>query len=619
MARISRKTAHHATRPHRRARRAPARAHPHPRRRDGHDDPALPARRGRTFAASASATIAHDLKGNNDLLALTQPRVIREIHDAYLAAGADIIETNTFNSTSIAQADYGMRGARARAQPRGGAHRARVRRRAGRARTPDKPRFVAGALGPTNRTASISPDVNDPGRAQRHASTSSSPPTARRSTGLVEGGADLLLVETIFDTLNAKAALFAIEPYFERARRAACRSWSPARSPTRRAARCRARRPRRSGTRCATRGRSPSGFNCALGAELMRPVHRGARARRRHLRLVLSERRAAEPDVANGYDETPEQTARAARASSRRAASSTSSAAAAARRPTHIRAIARRGRGVPPRARPGAATDAARPRRGCASPASSRSTSATTRCSSTSASAPTSPARARSRKLILAGDYAGALSRSRASRSRTARRSSTSTWTRRCSTRKAAMVRFLNLIAAEPDIARVPVMIDSSKWEVIEAGLKCVQGKPIVNSISHEGRRGRVPAPGEARAPLRRGGRRDGVRREGPGRHASSARSRSASAATTSSSTSVGFPPEDIIFDPNIFAIATGIEEHNNYAVDFIEATRWIREHLPHAKVSGGVSNVSLLASAATTRCARRSTPCSCITRSTPA
>ena len=160
---------------------------------------------------------------------------------------------------------------------------------------------------------------------------------------------------------------------------------------------------------------------------------------------------------------------------------------------------------------------------------------------------------------------------------------------------KAAMARFLNLIASEPDISRVPVMIDSSKWEVIEAGLKCVQGKCVVNSISMKEGEDEFVRQAQLVQALRRGGDRDGVRRAGPGRHASSARSRSASAPTTSSSTKSAFPPEDIIFDPNIFAIATGIEEHNNYAVDFIEATRWIRENLPHARVSGGVSNVSLL------------------------
>jgi hypothetical protein len=180
----------------------------------------------------------------------------------------------------------------------------------------------------------------------------------------------------------------------------------------------------------------------------------------------------------------------------------------------------------------------------------------------------------------------------RASRSRTARRSSTSTWTRPCSTAAAAMVRFLNLIAGEPEIARVPIMIDSSKWEVIEAGLKCIQGKGIVNSISAEGRRGRVPPPGHAGAALRRRRGGDGLRREGPGRHLP-AQDRDLPRAYRLLVDEVGFPPEDIIFDPNIFAIATGIEEHDNYAVDFIEATRWIKQHLPGAKVSGGVSNVS--------------------------
>ena len=201
---------------------------------------------------------------------------------------------------------------------------------------------------------------------------------------------------------------------------------------------------------------------------------------------------------------------------------------------------------------------------------------------------------------------------------RAARRSSTSTWTRRCSTRRRRWSRFLNLIAAEPDIARVPVMIDSSKWEVIEAGLKCVQGKPIVNSISLK--EGEAEFLRQAKLVRRYGAAvdRDGVRREGPGRHASSARSRSASALRPPRRPQVGFPPEDIIFDPNVFAIATGIEEHNNYAVDFIDATRWIRAAPAAREGVGRHLQRVLLASAATSRCARRSTRCSSTTRSAP-
>ena len=377
------------------------RAHPDPRRRDGHDDPALPAWARPTIAATCLAGHAHDVKGDNDLLVLTQPDVIRAIHDAYLEAGADIIETNTFNATAIAQADYRLEG-RVREINLAAARIARECADAWTARTPDKPRFVAGALGPTNRTASISPDVNDPGA--RNTSFDALVATYGEAIeALADGGVDLLLVETVFDTLNAKAALFAIDAWFERSGR---------RLPV-----------IVSGTITDASGRTLSGqtteafwnsvrharplavgLNCALGAALMRPyIEELARVADTYVSCYPNAG-LPNPMAETGYDETPERDLAADHGFRRE------------RLRQHRRRLLRHDARAHPRdcrrgEEPAAAQGAARRRRriagrgltpkpitqcpaSCASPASSRSTSATTRCSSTSASAPTSPARA---------------------------------------------------------------------------------------------------------------------------------------------------------------------------------------------------------------------------------
>jgi 5-methyltetrahydrofolate--homocysteine methyltransferase len=528
--------------------------------------------RGARFAAAE-----RDLKGNNDLLVLTQPQMIADIHRQYLEAGADIIETNTFNSTSIAQADYGLQSLVRELNFAA----ARIARRVcdEYAERAQRPVFVAGALGPTNRTASLSPDVNDPGfRAVTFDDLVAAYAEATRA--LIEGGVDLLLIETVFDTLNAKAALYAVGQVFDELGKELPVIVS--------------------GTITDASGRTLSGqtteafwnsirhgnllsvgLNCALGARQLRPyVQELARIADT---FVAAYPNAGLPNAFGEYDETPEETAEILREF---AASGLVNlvGGCCGTTPDHIRAIAAAVRGLPPR-------KLAQPPRQCRLAgleplnisADSLFVNVGERTNVTGS--------AKFRKLIEANDYNGALEIAKQQVANGAQIIDVNMDEGMLDS-ETAMVRFLNLIAAEPDVTRVPIMIDSSKWSVIEAGLKCVQGKAIVNSISlKEGEEAFLKA---ARIIRRYGaavvvmgfdeqGQADTIERK-IGICERSYRLLVEQA---------HFPPEDIIFDPNIFAVATGIEEHNAYALAFIDATREIKRRLPYAMVSGGVSNVS--------------------------
>lgn len=519
-----------------------------------------------------------DLKGNSDLLNLTRPDAVREIHRAYLEAGADIIETNTFTSTSIAQADYGMEHLAFELNFQG-AILAKEACLSVQKRDPSHPRFVAGAIGPTNRTASISPDVNDPGfRAVRFDDLCRAYAEAVR--GLLKGGVDLLLLETIFDTLNAKAALFAMEMVFEETEQ---------RVPV-----------MISGTITDLSGRTLSGqtaeafwysvrhvkpfsigLNCALGAKEMRP-HIETLARIADT-YVCAYPNAGLPNAFGGYDETPEMTAGFLREFAE-AGFVNIVGGCCGTTPAHIQAIAAAVEDLPPRSplqhKPFLCL------------AGLEAFTLTPEINFVNIGERTNvTGSARFRKLIAAGAYAEALDVARQQVIGGAQILDVN-MDEGLLDSEAAMTTFLNLIASEPDIARVPVMVDSSKWSVIEAGLKCLQGKGIVNSISLK--EGEELFLTQARLARRYGAAVVVMAFDTQGQADSCARKKEICARSYRLLVdTVGFAPEDIIFDPNIFAVATGIEEHNNYGVDFIEATRWIRTHLPHAHVSGGVSNLS--------------------------
>ena len=531
--------------------------------------------RGERFAGHA-----HDLKGNNDLLVLTRPQIIREIHEQYLAAGADVIETNTFNSTSIAQADYRLEPI-VRELNREAARLARAAADAWTARNPDQPRFVAGALGPTNRTASISPEVNDPGF--RNVTFDELVAAYREAIdGLVEGGVDLLLLETIFDTLNAKAALFAIDEFFDR---------RGSRLPV-----------IISGTITDASGRTLSGqtpeafwnsvrhakpfavgLNCALGAKLMRPYIEEISGLADVYVSAYPNAGLPNPLAPTGYDETPEQTA-AYLLDFAQSGFVNIAGGCCGTTPDHIRAIADALRGVPPRAVP---VIERKTRLSGLEPLNIGDDSLFVNVGERTN---VTGSRAFAR-LVLAGNYAEALSIARQQVENGAQIIDVNMDEAMLDSKKA-MTTFLNLIASEPDISRVPVMIDSSKWEVIEAGLKCVQGKCVVNSISLK--EGKEEFVKHAKLARRYGaavivmafdeqGQADSLER----------RVQITKRCYHILVDELGFPPEDVIFDPNIFAIATGIEEHADYGKDYIEATRVIRQTLPYAKISGGVSNIS--------------------------
>jgi len=521
---------------------------------------------------------SHPVKGNNDLLSLTQPGIIRDIHVAYLDAGADIIETNTFNSTAIAQADYAMEDLVYELN-REGARLAREAVDIVVARDPARPRFVAGVLGPTNRTASLSPDVNDPGfRNIRFMELVEA--YTEEVRGLVDGGADLLMIETVFDTLNCKAAVYAIRAYLEK---------TGIDLPL-----------MVSGTITDASGRTLSGqtaaafcnsiahakplsigLNCALGAEDLRPHIQEISATTPA--FVSIHPNAGLPNEFGGYDDTPEYMAEQL---SEFAGSGFLNivGGCCGTTPDHIAAIADAVRPIAPRILP---TIEPRCRLSGLEPLTIGPVTGFVNVGERTNVAGS----ARFKKLIMNGDFETALDVAQQQVENGAQIIDVNMDDAMLDAEEA-MEKFLLLIAAEPDIARVPIMIDSSKWSVIERGLRCVQGKGIVNSISLK--EGEAPFVEQAREILRYGAAVVVMAFDEKGQADTQKRKfeickRSYEILTQK----VGFPAEDIIFDPNIFAVATGIEEHNNYAVDFINATREIKENLPHAMISGGVSNVS--------------------------
>jgi 5-methyltetrahydrofolate--homocysteine methyltransferase len=529
------------------------------------------------FRGSRFADWKQDVRGNNDLLILTQPDAVRDIHLAYFQAGADIVATNTFSSTAIAQADYGMEEI-VRDLNRDGARLAKEA--AALAEKQDgRRRFVAGALGPTNRTASISPDVSNPGfRAVSFDDLRLAYAEAVR--GLIGGGADLLLLETIFDTLNAKAAVFAMEEVFAE---------TGTRLPV-----------MISGTITDLSGRTLSGqtpeafwhslrhakpfsigLNCALGAREMR-AHLAEISRVADT-LVCAYPNAGLPNEFGLYDESPEYMA-ALIGEFADSGLVNIVGGCCGTTPDHIHAIAERVAGIAPREVP---SFEPRLRLSGLEPFTLTPdipfVNVGERTNVTGS--------AKFRKLIKNGELPAALDVARDQVVNGAQVIDVNMDEGLLDSAKA-MEEFLHLVAAEPDIARVPVMIDSSKFEVIEAGLKCVQGKPIVNSISMK--EGEAAFIDHARTVMRYGAAVVVMAFDEQGQ--ADTRERKIEICTRAYrilTEEVGFAPEDIIFDPNIFAVATGIEEHNNYGVDFIEATREIRRNLPHVHISGGVSNLS--------------------------
>jgi 5-methyltetrahydrofolate--homocysteine methyltransferase len=517
-----------------------------------------------------------DLKGNNDLLVLTQPGIILDIHEQYLEAGADIIETNTFNGTRIAMADYGMEDLSYEIN----FEAARLARQAvEKYATEDRPRYVAGGLGPTNRTASISPDVNDPG--YRNVSFDELVEAYLESLdALIKGGVDLLLVETIFDTLNAKAAVFAIEKYFDD---------NDLRLPV-----------MISGTITDQSGRTLSGqtteafynslrharplsmgLNCALGPDLLRQyVEEMSRVSETFVSVYPN---AGLPNEFGEYDLGPEEMAKQI-AEWADSGFINIVGGCCGTSPDHIRAMAQAVADKSPRKLPEIKSAC---RLSGLEPLNidedSLFVNVGERANVTGS--------ARFKRLILNEEYEEALDICRTQVEEGAQVVDVN-MDEGMLDGKAAMMRFLNLIASEPDIARVPLMIDSSKWEIIEAGLQCTQGKAIVNSISMK--EGEEAFRQHATLCRRYGAAIIVMAFDEKGQADTQARKvEICTRAYRILVDEIGFPPEDIIFDPNIFAVATGIEEHNNYGVDFIEATREIKQSLPHALVSGGVSNVS--------------------------
>jgi|UniRef100_UPI0035E3EB64 5-methyltetrahydrofolate--homocysteine methyltransferase len=519
-----------------------------------------------------------DLKGNNDLLVLSKPDVIREIHDAYLAAGADILETNTFNATSIAMADYQMESLSAEINYEA-ARLARACADAWTAKTPDRPRYVAGVLGPTNRTCSISPDVNDP--AYRNVTFNQLVEAYRESTrALVEGGSDIIMIETVFDTLNAKAAIYAVQTEME-----ALGVTLPLMI---------------SGTITDASGRTLSGqtteafynslrhaeplsfgLNCALGPDELRQYV--AELSRIAEGYVTAHPNAGLPNAFGEYDLDAELMAQQI------GEWATSGflniiGGCCGTTPKHIAAMVAAVEGVAPRPLP---TIPVACRLSGLEPlnitAESLFVNVGERTNVTGS--------AKFKRLIKEEKYNEALEVA-LQQVQSGAQIIDINMDEGMLDAEAAMVRFLNLIAGEPDIARVPIMIDSSKWEVIEKGLQCIQGKGIVNSISMK--EGEAAFIHHARQVRRYGAAMVVMAFDEVGQADTRARKieicRRAYHILTEQ---VGFPPEDIIFDPNIFAVATGIDEHNNYAMDFIGACEDIKRELPHAMISGGVSNVS--------------------------
>jgi 5-methyltetrahydrofolate--homocysteine methyltransferase len=526
--------------------------------------------RGERFKNHAS-----DLKGNNDLLSLSQPDIIREIHTKFLEAGADILETNTFNANPISLADYNQIELTYELNLVS-AQLARQAADAIMAKDQSKPRFVAGAMGPTNRTLSLSPDVNDPG--YRAVSFDEVVEAYREQIrGLEDGGVDLILVETVFDTLNAKAALYAIQQ-------------SGTELPV-----------MISGTIVDASGRTLSGqtteafwisvshmpnllsvgLNCALGSKQMRPfIQELSRVATCYVSLYPN---AGLPNEFGGYDESPEFMAEQTRDYAQSGFLNIVGGCCGTR-PEHIKAIAASVADKPPRKKStiepylrlsGLEPLVVRPETNFINVGERTNVTGSKVFAN----------------LILNDDFDGALRVARQQVENGAQIIDINMDEGMLDS-EAAMVRFLNLLAAEPDISRVPIMIDSSKWSVLEAGLKCIQGKCVVNSISlKEGEDVFIKQAKTVRSygaavivmAFDEDGQADSYER----------RIEICERAYRILTEQIGFPPQDIIFDPNILTVATGIEEHNNYAVDFIKATEWIKANLPLAKVSGGVSNIS--------------------------
>jgi 5-methyltetrahydrofolate--homocysteine methyltransferase len=529
--------------------------------------------RGERFRDHAS-----DLKGNNDLLNITRPDVIKAIHAEYLDAGADIIETNTFSTQKISLADYHLEELAYELSYEG----ARIAKEVATQYTknnPDKPRFVAGAVGPTNRTASLSPDVNDPGyRAVTFDDLGEA--YYEQVRGLVDGGSDLLLVETIFDTLNAKAALFAINRYANE---------TGIHLPI-----------MISGTITDASGRTLSGqtveafwnsirhanllsvgLNCALGAKEMRP-HLEELSEKADV-FISAYPNAGLPNEFGAYDETPHETAHQVD-DFIKAGLVNIVGGCCGTTPEHIKCIADRAAKYAPRKKPviepylrlsGLEAVTLTPETNFANIGERTNITGSPKFS----------------KLILAEDYEAALAVALQQVEGGAQIIDINMDEGMIDS-EAVMVKFLNLVASEPDIAKLPIMIDSSKWTVIEAGLKCLQGKGIVNSISLK--EGEEKFIEYARKILSYGAAAVVMAFDETGQADSLERRKEICERSYRILVDkVGFPSQDIIFDPNILTVATGLEEHNNYAVDFIEATRWIKQNLPYAKVSGGVSNIS--------------------------
>ncbi|GAB4374466.1 MAG: methionine synthase [Calditrichia bacterium] len=530
------------------------------------------------FRGSRFAHHPVDLKGNNDILSLTQPHIIREIHEAYLEAGADIIETNTFNANGISQRDYRMED-RIYEMNHAAAQIAREAADKFSAKTPEKPRFVAGALGPTNRTASLSPDVNRPGYRAVHFDELLAA-YSEQVRGLVEGGADLLLVETIFDTLNAKAALFAIEEYFLQTGRKIPIMVSV--------------------TLVDASGRTLSGqtleafwisvkhadllsvgLNCALGAAQMRPFIEELSQMAPVYTSIYPN--AGLPNEFGQYEETPEITAALLKEFAESGFVNMAGGCCGTT-PEHIQKVADALKDIKPRVIPamspypqfsGLEALTIRP--------DSNFINVGERCNVSGS--------AKFARLIREGDFEAALQVARAQVENGAQILDINMDEGMLDS-KAAMVEFLNLLAAEPEISRVPLMIDSSKWEVIEAGLKCVQGKSIVNSLSLK--EGEAEFKRQAQLARRYGAAVIVMAFDEQGQAETRERKvEICSRAYRILTEEIGYEPRDIIFDPNIFAVATGIEEHNNYAVNFLEATRQLKARFPGVLVSGGVSNIS--------------------------
>ena len=527
--------------------------------------------RGERFADWQS-----DLKGNNDLLAITQPEIIQGIHEDYLNAGADILETNTFNSTRVAMADYNME---ALSYEINVAAAKLARQACDKIGTDDKPRYVAGVLGPTNRTCSISPDVNDPS-FRNITFTALSEAYVESTRGLIEGGADIILIETIFDTLNAKAAIFAVKQVFEE---------DSIELPI-----------MISGTITDQSGRTLTGqlteafynslrhadpisigLNCALGPKDLRQY---VQEMSRICEVYTSAHpNAGLPNEMGGYDLEADEMAIAI-AEWADSGFLNIVGGCCGTTPDHIRAFAKIVADKKPRVVPELPVECRlsglEP---CNIGPDSLFVNVGERNNVTGS--------ALFKRLIIEENYEEALSVATHQVENGAQIIDINMDEGMLES-KEAMVKFLNMIAGEPDISRVPVMIDSSKWDIIEAGLQCVQGKSVVNSISlKEGEESFIKY---ARLVRQYGAAVIVMAFDEDGQADTFERkvdicTRSYKVLTEK----VGFPPEDIIFDPNIFAVATGIEEHNNYAVDFIQATRKIKQTLPHAMVSGGVSNVS--------------------------